>query len=631
MGGPARVSKTSHERGSSSSGGVVWGNRGGLGTAEAGAAASVMSRVPEEGEEDMSLTIGTGSRAPFPAPAGSNFSAGVRYASTFVGGGGDGGSGALHTSGTATGGRTDPSLSLGSEQTDSSNQASGVSTGVGGGGGGAGYERAGAFGSGLLGGGSTGGSSLSVAPVGEKPDKSVAIAQGVRGHGLSEVMVNGVCYLKTAKIGRGGSSEVFRVVAPDCEMMALKVVKVDNRVENAQALIDSYSNEIQLLKKLQGNRYIITLENSEVDRHRGLISIVLELGETDLDRLMRQKKANVASTRVEPATVGLFPGGLDANFVRVIWQQMINAVQAMHDQRVVHGDLKPANFVFVKGSLKLIDFGIAKAISNDTVNISRDSRLGTINYMCPEAFEDTGNGELDPATGRQTPVIKQGRPSDIWSLGCILYQMSHGKTPFSHLSMVPKIRAITNPAHAIAIADLKDEHLADTLRACLKRDPSERATIGGAGGLLSHPYLDPIAARAALETALNAKLAAAHEVAEARINAAESRADARIVELEREVDARIMRRVAAVERDIHSRHEGAVASAVKEAVAAEQARQAAGLSIAKSALKHIIATTVRVLNADKSVNLDRADIDRITGLVIEMGRSGGAPTAGIRQ
>ncbi|CAM9710144.1 unnamed protein product, partial [Hapterophycus canaliculatus] len=120
--------------------------------------------------------------------------------------------------------------------------------------------------------------------------KAVAFAQGASSHGWSEVMVNGVRYLKTAQIGRGGSSEVFRVVAPDCQMMALKVVKVDNRVENAQALIDSYSNEIELLKKLQGNRFIITLENSEVDRHRGLISIVLELGETDLDRLMRQYK-----------------------------------------------------------------------------------------------------------------------------------------------------------------------------------------------------------------------------------------------------------------------------------------------------------------------------------------------------
>ncbi len=54
---------------------------------------------------------------------------------------------------------------------------------------------------------------------------------------------------------------------------------------------------------------------------------------------------------------------------------MLEAVQAVHDQKVVHSDLKPANFVIVKGRLKIIDFGIAKAIANDTVNISRDAQV----------------------------------------------------------------------------------------------------------------------------------------------------------------------------------------------------------------------------------------------------------------
>ena len=55
---------------------------------------------------------------------------------------------------------------------------------------------------------------------------------------------------------------------------------------------------------------------------------------------------------------------------------MLQAVQAVHQENVVHTDLKPANFVLVKGRLKIIDFGIAKAIANDTVNIQRDQQVG---------------------------------------------------------------------------------------------------------------------------------------------------------------------------------------------------------------------------------------------------------------
>lgn len=54
---------------------------------------------------------------------------------------------------------------------------------------------------------------------------------------------------------------------------------------------------------------------------------------------------------------------------------MLEAVQAVHAENVVHTDLKPANFVLVKGRLKIIDFGIAKAIANDTVNIQRDQQV----------------------------------------------------------------------------------------------------------------------------------------------------------------------------------------------------------------------------------------------------------------
>lgn len=51
---------------------------------------------------------------------------------------------------------------------------------------------------------------------------------------------------------------------------------------------------------------------------------------------------------------------------------MLNAVNTIHEHNIVHSDLKPANFVIVKGYLKLIDFGIAKRVSDDTTNIERD-------------------------------------------------------------------------------------------------------------------------------------------------------------------------------------------------------------------------------------------------------------------
>lgn len=57
---------------------------------------------------------------------------------------------------------------------------------------------------------------------------------------------------------------------------------------------------------------------------------------------------------------------------------MLDAVNVIHEERIVHSDLKPANFVLIKGTLKLIDFGIAKAIANDTTNIQRDAQVRTL-------------------------------------------------------------------------------------------------------------------------------------------------------------------------------------------------------------------------------------------------------------
>ncbi|KAF5382419.1 hypothetical protein D9615_002978 [Tricholomella constricta] len=297
-------------------------------------------------------------------------------------------------------------------------------------------------------------------------------------------IVNKKVYARLDMIGKGGSSRVFRVLASAGGLYAIKRVSLDKT--DAEAM-SGYMNEIALLKRLDGNSRIIRLIDSEVRSgpggSKGNLMLVMECGEVDLARLI--------SERVHDP--------LNMVWVAYYWQQMLQAVHVIHEEKIVHSDLKPANFVIVRGQLKLIDFGIANAIANDTTNIQRDHQIGTVNYMSPEAIE------LPDGMRR----LKVGRPSDIWSLGCILYQMIYGQPPFQHLSVYQKMKAIPDLAHIIEFPEYsvplapapkatssggasgattppkRLDHLKrkvrpdviEDMKSCLCRNPKERSTI----------------------------------------------------------------------------------------------------------------------------------------------------------
>ncbi|KAJ1720777.1 Dual-specificity kinase, spindle pole body (SPB) duplication and spindle checkpoint function [Coemansia erecta] len=320
------------------------------------------------------------------------------------------------------------------------------------------------------------------------------------------LIVNGRAYQKISITGRGGSSKVYKAMSTKHEIFAIKRVSFSRA--DVQT-IEGYVNEIMLLRRFEGNPHIIQLFDAEITKERGLLHMVMEFGETDLANVLKRH--------------GDRPLGM--NMIRLYWEQMLRAVQTIHEERVVHADLKPANYLLVRGSLKLIDFGIAKAIGNDTTNIHRENQVGTVNYMSPEAIKET-----NMEGGKR--LMKLGRASDIWSLGIILYQMCYGRTPFAQLALFQKLASIPDPnvpilfpqymAGCLQVGTERDPNvdpsprypdgtdkvlvppdLMRVMKYCLQRDPEKRMTIPD---LLVDMFLCPMSLEQALPSAMSQML-----------------------------------------------------------------------------------------------------------------------------
>lgn len=173
---------------------------------------------------------------------------------------------------------------------------------------------------------------------------------------------------------------------------------------------------------------------------------------------------------------------IEPNVAAFVFKKICESVQKLHKLGIAHRDLKPEN-MFFRGSemdkVILIDFGSSEdleqpelrkvLIDDDPRRKSHVNFVGTSQYMAPECAR---NKEV-------------GLPADIWSLGCILYQLLVGVPPFRGASDYLVFRRSTEARYNLVHCMIPDQ--AKTLiKGCLNVNPQERMSIEE---LLNNPFL----------------------------------------------------------------------------------------------------------------------------------------------
>lgn len=244
-------------------------------------------------------------------------------------------------------------------------------------------------------------------------------------------------------IGKGKFAIVYRArKIGDEQVVALKRISVDMMNEKAR---EKCLKEVRLLQNLDHPNIIHYMDSFITDND--LIIVYEWAAAGDLKRQLR--KAQEKGTGFEE---------------RIIWKyfsQICMAMQHMHEKRIMHRDLKPANiFLTLDGTIKVGDLGLSRELSADT--IQAHSKVGTPLYMSPEVLKGDG----------------YDFKSDIWSLGCLLYELAMLKSPFKAegLNLYSLFQKISNGEY-LPLPDHYSEDLRNLAYSMINIRPEDRPEI----------------------------------------------------------------------------------------------------------------------------------------------------------
>jgi serine/threonine-protein kinase 11 len=245
-------------------------------------------------------------------------------------------------------------------------------------------------------------------------------------------------------IGFGASSKVY--LALDTDLGAPVAAKY--LTLTARGRVDNIEREVQVLRKFT-HPNLVGLREVLHSRRKNCVYIVLDWAPYGPLSALRGRS-------------------LPESTIASIFRQVCEGLSYLHDQGVVHQDIKPANILLFPGGVaKITDFGISHSFE------SASSVIGSPGYQPPEVFSDAVDAAADP--------VKE----EVWSLGVSIYEVAFGRLPFTGNNLY-------EVGHDIATSDLAipqtaSETLTDLLLKMLNRDPESRLTLDD---VKKHPFFD---------------------------------------------------------------------------------------------------------------------------------------------